>query len=85
MCHTYHVDSYNTSYHATVKKINNNTSLISGGGWTAVLDCISTFVSVIPLDIFKMTSGQFHAIFVVNSTEPKQLPTFIPAIGLQIR
>ena len=32
---------------------------------TAVLDCISTFVSVIPLDIFKMTSGQFHAIFVV--------------------
>lgn len=52
---------------------------------TAVLDCISTFVSVIPLDNFKMTSGQFHAIFVVNSTEPKQLPTFIPAIGLQIR
>ena len=50
---------------------------------TAGLDCIWTFVSVIPLDIFKMTPGQFHAIFVVNWPELKQLPTFILAIGLQ--
>lgn len=57
----------------------NDLNLVSGGGGdgggatgkktskpvTAVQGCVSAFVSVTTLSIFKMTSGQFPAVFVV--------------------